>query len=117
MKKLAKFFFSRLVVGILVLFLQIYWFVAIVFQIGEHNDILSFILKAFSIVVVIYIINKDDNPAYKLAWVIPILTVPILGGIMYLYLGNKKPSRRLRKVLDQEFKDTAFLLMQKKEIL
>ncbi|MDD5969360.1 MAG: cardiolipin synthase [Anaerostipes sp.] len=116
MKKLAKFLFSRLVVGILVLFLQIYWFVAIVFQIGEHNGLLSFILKTFSIVVVIYIINKDDNPAYKLAWVIPILTVPILGGIMYLYLGNKKPSRRLRKVLDQEFRDTAFLLMQKKEI-
>ena len=116
MKKIAKFLFSRLVVGIFVLFLQIYWFVAIVFEVGKYNDILTFVLKAFSIAAVVYIINKDDNPAYKLAWTIPILTVPILGGIMYLYLGNKKPSRRLRHILDREFKDTAFLLLQKKEI-
>lgn len=116
MKKIAEFLFSRVVIGLLVFSLQIYWFASIVFELGGYNDIISYILKAFSIAAVIYIINKDDNPAYKLAWVIPILTVPILGGIMYLYLGNKKPARHLRKVLDQEFKKTVFLLQQKKEI-
>lgn len=29
------------------------------------------VFRIFSITVVIYIANKDDNPAYKLAWTIP----------------------------------------------
>jgi cardiolipin synthase len=70
-----------------------------------------------SIVAVIYLINKDDNPSYKLAWVILILLFPIFGGAFYLYMGNKRPSRKLHKILDQEEKDTAYLLLQDEQIM
>lgn len=116
-KKIGKFLFGRLFIGLWVLALQTYWIITILFSLGEHYHEVSVILTIFSIVAIIYIINKDENPAYKLAWVIPIAMVPILGGIMYLYLGNKKPAKRLRKVLDKEIEGTAGLLTQDEKLL
>ena len=55
-----------------------------------------------SILVVLFIVNKEDNPAYKIAWIIPILLFPIFGGLLYLFLGNKKPTRRMRDKIEKE---------------
>lgn len=116
MRKIAKFVFSRMVIGGLLVVLQLVWFLKFLLHVGQYHEVLGTIMTAYSMIVVIYIINKEDNPAYKLAWVIPILAFPIFGGVLYLYLGNKKPSKRLRRILDHEFRETSFLLMQKKSV-
>ena len=112
MKKIAKVLFGRLVIGGLVVIVQLLWMASFLLQVGEHFDQISLLLKILSVVAVIYIVNKDENPAYKLAWAIPILLVPIVGGVMYLYLGNKNPSRKLFRILDKEFKATQHFLPQ-----
>ena len=47
-----------------------------------------------SALVVLYIINSRENPSYKMAWIIPILTFPLVGGIFYLLFGVKRYSKR-----------------------
>jgi cardiolipin synthase len=37
-----------------------------------------------SIVVVLRLINNKSNPAYKIAWIIPIMLFPIFGGLFYI---------------------------------
>ena len=39
---------------------------------------------------------KNDNPAYKLAWVTLILVVPFVGGAIYLLWGNKRLPKKTR---------------------
>ena len=41
-----------------------------------------------SVLVSLYISTKKTKLAYKVAWIIPILLVPVVGGIMYIFLGG-----------------------------
>lgn len=54
--------------------------------------VFSFILSA---VAVFIIVNQEMNSDVKLALVVPILMLPVLGGFMYLLLSRKKPPRGL----------------------
>ncbi len=58
--------------------------------------VFSFILSA---VAAFIIVNQQMNPDMKLALVVPILLLPVLGGFMYLLLSRKKP---LRSLTEQE---------------
>ncbi|MBC8536002.1 cardiolipin synthase [Feifania hominis] len=53
-----------------------------------------FIMVALSLLVVLYIIGSRSDPAYKIAWIIPILALPVFGGLLYLIFGGRKLSRR-----------------------
>ena len=50
-----------------------------------------------SVAAVLYINNNRSNPAYKIAWIIPILLMPVFGGIIYLMLGGNRVSARERR--------------------
>ena len=60
---------------------------------------LALLLHTLSVTAVLYVVSKHDNPYYKLAWVVLILMVPILGGTIYLLMGNKRLPRRLKRQL------------------
>lgn len=50
-----------------------------------------------SILAVLWIINNKSNPAYKIAWIIPIMLFPIFGGLFYLFFGGNKTGRRTQE--------------------
>lgn len=117
MRKVLHLLFSRLVlVGIVILF-QFVWIVLLVLNIGNFTHIIKYIFWGLSVIVSIWLINKRDNPAYKLAWIIPILLFPTLGGPLYLMYGNKKPARGLRKKLEYAYKLSLPLLNQDPEVI
>jgi len=39
-----------------------------------------------SALVIIYILNKEENPSFKLAWMVPIAAVPVFGTLFYLFV-------------------------------
>ena len=39
-----------------------------------------------SALITVYIINRNDNSAYKLAWILPVLMFPVFGGLFYIYV-------------------------------
>lgn len=45
-----------------------------------------------SVCAALWILNNKDNPSYKLAWIIPILLLPLFGGLLYLFFGTHKVS-------------------------
>lgn len=114
--KLLKLMFSRLVIVGLILALQVGWFILFVVKLSQYSTAISLLFNLLSALAVLYIINKQDNPAYKLAWVVPILLFPLLGGLLYASMGNKKPSRKLRKKLDKQYQATKDSLIQSSEI-
>jgi len=104
MKILIKFlnFISKrvFIVGVIIL-LQIFWGISMLTRLTEYSSALNMLLAALSLLVVLHLISKDDNPAYKLAWIIPILTFPLFGGILYLTFGDKRPTKRMRIQMDK----------------
>lgn len=70
-----------------------------------------------SVIVVIYIVNRPDNPSYKLSWAIFILVVPIVGGVLYLVFGGKKIPKALRKEMVTSSNVNAPFLIQDPAVL
>ena len=62
-------------------------------------------------ILVIYILNSKSNPSYKIAWIVPILILPIFGGAFYLiYGGNKLSKREKKKMKNQNIKMKSSLI-------
>lgn len=59
-----------------------------------------------SIIVVLVIINKMENPAYKLIWVVLIMTYPLIGGALYLALSGNRTRRKFIKEATENYLDT-----------
>lgn len=116
MKKLFKLLLSRLViVGILIL-LQVGWLLVTFFHLSNYSALIRAAFMVLSILVALWIINKKDNPAYKLAWIVPITLVPLLGGLMYLAIGNKNPTRGMRRRLEKSGSRILPLIHQDEEV-
>jgi phosphatidylserine/phosphatidylglycerophosphate/cardiolipin synthase-like enzyme len=58
-------------------------------------------MSLLGIVLSLYIIRREENPAYKLAWLLLFGIVPLFGVLVYALLGNKHLSRRLRRKLEK----------------
>lgn len=56
--------------------------------------------------VVLYIVNKQENPAYKLAWVILVLMAPLVGGVLYVSLAGNRTRRKFIEKAQQNHLDT-----------
>ena len=99
--KILNFISKRVFVVGLIILIQICWGISMLTKLTEYSATLNTVLSFLSLLVVLYIINKDDNPAYKLAWIIPILVFPLFGGFLYLLFGDKRPTKRMRIQMDK----------------
>jgi cardiolipin synthase len=104
------------IVGVLIL-LQAYILGSAVMWLTEYFVYVYFIFTVISLIVVIYILGTKSNPSYKLAWVIPILLVPVFGGLFYLIFGLSKMSKKFRERVEKATQDTNPLLIQNEGIL
>ena len=95
-KKILNKMFGRLQLTCLVLLLQLAWFALLVLRLNEYYEYFAVTFTIASILMALFVIYRDDNPAYKLGWIMLISLVPIFGALMYGFFGNKRPSRRIR---------------------
>ncbi len=56
----------------------------------------------FSLAMVLYLIMKDLNPAYRQSWIILIMIFPLFGGVLYYLIGNKRPIKHMRENLEEQ---------------
>lgn len=114
---LAKMVFQRVVmVGISIL-AQIAVFVLMIWYCKDQNDWFYWGLMMLSIGATLFIISKNTNPAYKIAWLVPILLFPVFGGLFYLLLGGNRLSRRQRKKMNSVEQSLRRHLPQNPEIV
>ncbi|WP_026477203.1 cardiolipin synthase [Alkaliphilus transvaalensis] len=97
MKFLKKFLFHRSIFVAVAILLQLFVLIAVILRFNNYFVFFYGGSIVISIVAVLGIINNQMNPAYKLAWIIPILLFPIFGGLFYLFFGGRKLSRRAKE--------------------
>lgn len=101
-RRLKKLLFSRaLIVSILVAG-QILILLLFILRLSRYFAAMYGVFMLLSAVVTLVVVNKEVNPSYKLAWIIPIMMFPLFGGLFYLIFGNthlsKSLSARMRRV-------------------
>ncbi|HWP51947.1 MAG TPA: cardiolipin synthase [Clostridia bacterium] len=102
MKRLKKLLFSRaLIVSALVLG-QVLILLLFILRLSRYFAAMYGVFMLISAIVTLVVVNKEVNPSYKLAWIIPIMMFPLFGGLFYLIFGNthlsKSLSARMRRI-------------------
>lgn len=101
-----KIVFSRTMITIILLLIQIVWLLAGFKWLGQYSEISLAVMILISAALLVYIINKDEIPEFKLAWVIPICAAPVFGALLYLFIVGNWGNIGLKKQLDRRLKET-----------
>ena len=105
-KKWVRSLFRRRVTIIILLLVQISLFLYFLMSSSKTSSVISVVLSAVSFFVVLYIISKKDKGAYKLIWMLLILTFPLFGGVLYLIFNFQTSSRVLYKKITEIEQET-----------
>lgn len=92
--KLLKHLLSKFFIVALLLFLQVALIVAIFFLLNALFTPLLIVSLILSILVILYIINKDDQPEFKVPWLILIFMIPLFGVTCYILFANPRLSKK-----------------------
>ena len=78
--------FSGLLVTGLLLLAQIGLLFLMFAWVSKYAHLFFEGITLLGVVFMILIINDDSNPAYKIAWIIPIAFFPIIGSLLFFYV-------------------------------
>lgn len=91
---------NRLTVTAFLILIQMAWFAVVLMRLSEYSALVTLAFSAAAVLMALFITWRDDNPAYKMAWILLICILPVLGVTMYVFFGNKRPSRGLKRKMD-----------------
>jgi cardiolipin synthase len=101
MQSIKNILFNRVVLISLSILVQLLTIVIIIWRFSNYFVVFDVIFTIISIFAVLYILNSRSDPAYKVAWIIPIMLFPIFGGLFYLMVGGAGLSSRMKKNMSQ----------------
>lgn len=114
-KKLLSKLFSRNAIFALIIILQVAFLIVTVNTLGEKFYFVYLFLIILDVILIIYITNKNDNPSYKLSWIIAISVFPLLGGIAYIFV--KQSQKFPRAIISVYQKKSHEYLIQNNDVL
>lgn len=107
--------FRRRMYVVLLLAIQVLFFADIIIDTSRVSQVISWVLTTVSAGVALYVVSKNDKGAYKITWIMLILTLPLFGGLLFLLFNFQSSSRKFRKNIDQIQQKTKPLYMLPKD--
>lgn len=100
-----KIIFSRTALVAALLLFQIGLMVATITTIEQYAFSVYVGFIVLSMIVIIYIINRKENPAFKMSWILFVTFIPIVGTVFYIFMqiqpGTRYIGKRLVKLGEQ----------------
>jgi len=107
----------RYIFAMLITVLEILGIIGTVFALCYFVPYFYLAALATQIAVVVKIVASDDNPDYKVPWLLFVLVVPIVGFMMYFLLYSRtlrrKYIKRMKELEDYEYKRDDSALYEK----
>lgn len=113
---LIRVIFSRYMITFLLILLQIAY-LFMLFSRFFNSARLLMACSIISAIAIVYIINSEENPAFKLAWVIPICVVPVFGIMFYVLIQINPGNRRQQKQLLYRIEETRPYLRTERRVV
>lgn len=111
-----RLFLSKIIVVGVLLVLQISLIAYTTWTLGALTPYFELAYTLISVIVMIYIVNRKDNPAYQLAWSVLILLFPLFGGVFYLTVAGNRSSNRFIRKMQKSVQNSYQLLSQNPEV-
>lgn len=116
LKGLLRIVFGRTAFVVLFLLIQIGFLFGVMRWLRNYSLYVYGALILLGGVTCVYIINKRENPSFKLAWIIPVLVFPVFGTLFYILVEADLGSRMYAKRANQLIDETRKYLEQDKEV-
>lgn len=102
-KSIFSLLFNKLIIVVLLILVQVGFLLLSVVFLADKFTWVYGALTLLSLCVTIWLVSKNENPSYKLAWVVLLLVMPIFGGLFYLVFGNKSmPQKLIQRITSAE---------------
>lgn len=108
----AHVLYGRSIMILLMLALQVLVLLAMM---GWYRQYVAYVYSGYTllaITVVLIIVNSEENPVYKMAWLIPVLALPVFGTLFYLWAKLQPAPMILKKRVQKISEETAYLTPQ-----
>lgn len=96
-KRWFKVLFRRRAFVCILIALQIALLLFMTLTSLKYFHFLNWVLGAISVLVVLYIIRKNEKTDYKLSWIMLILVFPLFGGLFYLLFRFQSSTKQFQK--------------------
>lgn len=107
MKHYAKrILFSGVWISALLILIEFLMLLALFYRFSEYSGFIFELMVIGGVIVMIYIINEKSNPAYKIAWIIPIMLFPLVGCMLYLFVKLNFGNLAAKGILQKNIKET-----------
>lgn len=121
MKKFFEFIFGRAIFLLTAFFIQILVIVFIVAKFQQYFVYFYIFSIVLSILLLLYLLDSNMNPSYKIAWLLPIMSFPAFGWIFYSLFSSNRFAKKLVKSSKNYYKDhmdsVTNILLQNDDIL
>lgn len=95
MKKLSKLLYSNKFFALVMLLVQIAAFVGMFIWISDYSKVLMGFTTLLSAVMIIFEVNRTEEPTFKMTWITLISIIPIFGVLFYLFTRTGAISRSI----------------------
>lgn len=96
--KVLKFFLNRAILITFFLLCQVILLCCLISYFNSSFGYIYILIGITSGLVLLYVLNRDQEPDIKMPWIFVVLAVAPLGGVIYVLFGNNKPSKRYKKL-------------------
>lgn len=116
LRKFIKLLFSRISIVIMLICVQVAYFVLTMIYLSSYSPYITVFFTVISVLMVLHIIGRRENPSFKIAWCIAILSFPVFGGLLYLVMRIQASNKEFREKLAETAQDIP-ALTQSEEVL
>ncbi len=107
LQALIKLVFSRVMLTALLVMIQALFLFGVFSWMGNYSKIVMYSLNILAAILVIGIINSNDNPAFKMTWMIFLCAFPLFGIFLYIIIQINPARYGTKKALHQRIGETA----------
>ncbi|WP_317855769.1 cardiolipin synthase [Chakrabartyella piscis] len=112
-----RLIFGRTAIMMVLFLLQLLLLFKLMHYFGNSMFMMFGGQQLFAVLIIIAIVNRKDNPSIQLTWAIVTLVVPVVGGLLYIYIATRPEQRQLEKRLDDLYAETRKYVNQNQEVL
>ena len=97
--------------------LQFGVYVALLVHSSQHFVYFYWICVLVSLVVALFVSTRKSRLAYKMAWIVPILLFPLIGGVMFIILGGARKPHYHRQETRRTLKSQLFSRLSTTDVM
>lgn len=95
MPRFLKILYSNKLFGIILILIQLFLISVVFIWLSDRAYYIYSIILILSALLIIYEINRQEEPGFKLTWIMLISVIPIFGAVLYLFLHNNWITKRI----------------------